>query len=97
MTPITQKDLGINEVTQLQEILKVWEVNISSETETIEVKYEVVTLSPTNVEISTTGRLSYYRRNTEENKAFDFFKNSPIGQGIIQAINGTLNNYPNLG
>jgi len=66
-TPITTKDLGINPETGLQEILKVWKVNIE-----------------------------YGRYNHPSNMAFDNWRNSLIGKGIAQAIEGTIVNYPNI-
>jgi hypothetical protein len=96
ITPITTKDLGINSDTGLQEILKVWEVNISARTELIRVIYEVVTISPTGLEIKSSKDLEYTRYNHPNNMSFDMWRNSPIGRGISQAIEGTINDYPNL-
>lgn len=93
-TPITTKDLGTNPVTGLQEILKVWEVNTSARNEIIRVVYEIVTLSPTGVQVKTTGDLEYGRINHPNNMAFDTWRNSVLGQGIAQAIANTINNYP---
>lgn len=96
ITPITTKDLGINSETGLQEILKVWEVNISARTELIRVIYEIVTISPTNLEIKSSGDLEYTRYNHPNNMSFDMWRGSPIGIGISQAIEGTIADYPNL-
>jgi hypothetical protein len=93
-TPIVTKDLGINSETGLQEILNVWEVNTSARKELIRVVYEIVTLSPTGVEIKTTGDLEYGRFNHPNNMAFNTWRNSILGQGIAQAIANTINNYP---
>jgi hypothetical protein len=95
-TPIVTKDLGINSETGLQEILNVWEVNTSARKELIRVVYEIVTLSPTGVEIKTTGDLEYGRFNHPNNMAFDTWRNSPLGIGIAAAIAGTITTYPDI-
>ncbi len=93
-TPITTKNLGINQETGLEEILKVWEVNTSARKELIRVVYEIVTLSPTGIEIKSSGDLEYGRFNHPNNMAFDTWRNSPLGQGITAAIDGTIAGYP---
>jgi hypothetical protein len=95
MTEIVTKNLGINAETGLEEILRVWSVNINADTEVIEVMYRIYEILPTAMERQVSEK-TYYRYNSETNKAFDNWRNSPIGQGITQAIDATLNNYPNL-
>lgn len=96
-TPITTKDLGINPETGLQEILKVWRVNIDAEIELITVGYKIYTISPTGIEIKESQIIEYGRYNHPRNMAFDNWRNSPIGEGIAQAIATTINaSYPNM-
>jgi hypothetical protein len=95
-TPITTKDLGKNPETGLQEILKVWKVNIDAEIELITVGYKIYTISPTGVEIKESQIIEYGRYNHPSNMAFDNWRNSLIGKGIAQAIEGTIVNYPNI-
>ena len=95
-TPIVTKNLGINTELELEQVLKVWSVDIDAETEIIKVKYKIYTLSPTGIEVAVTPMLEYGRYNHVNNMAFDTWRNSPIGQGITHAINGTLQSYPNL-
>lgn len=96
ITPVTTKNLGINSVTGLEEILKVWEVNINSKIELIRVVYEIVTLSPTGIVVASSGNLEYTRYNSSTNPAFDNWRNSSIGAGITAAIDTTLAKYPNI-
>lgn len=95
-TPITTKNLGVNPQTGLEEVLKVWEVNTSARKELIRVVYEVITLSPTGVEVATSGDQEYGRFNHPNNMAFDAWRNSQLGIGIAQAIAGTIADYPNI-
>jgi hypothetical protein len=96
---ITIKDLGIDSVTGLNQKLKVWEVNINSKTEIIRVGYEIITYSPTGVEVKSSGMKFYTRFNSkkeEGRQAFKEFAEGQIGQGITYAITNTLLKYPQL-
>lgn len=96
MTPIITKQLEPNLITELNEELRVWEVHISARDEKIRVLYEIITLAPNGEVVKTSGDMNYYRYNSETNEAFNTWRNSPIGQGITQAISGTLKDYPDL-
>jgi hypothetical protein len=95
MTEIVTKNLGINAETGLEEILRVWSVYINADTEVINVMYRIYEVLPTGIERQVSEK-NYYRYNSETNPAFDNWRNSSIGQGIIAAIDATLKNYPNL-
>lgn len=95
-TPIVIKNLGINQESGLEEILKVWSVYINAETEIIDVMYKIYEVLPSGLERLNSGEKHYYRYNHPNNMSFDTWRNSPIGIGISQAIEGTINDYPNL-
>jgi hypothetical protein len=95
-TPIVTKNLGVNQETGLEEVLKVWSVYIDAETELILVGYKIYILGTTGVEVKESHKIEYSRYNHPNNMSFDIWRNSPIGRGITQAIEGTLLDYPNL-
>jgi hypothetical protein len=95
-TPIVTKNLGVNQETGLEEVLKVWSVYIDAETELILVGYKIYILGTTGVEVKESHKIEYSRYNHPNNMSFDMWRNSPIGRGITQAIEGTLVDYPNL-
>ncbi len=95
-TPIITKNLGVNQETGLEEVLKVWSVYIDAETELILVGYKIYILGTTGVEVKESHKIEYSRYNHPNNMSFDMWRNSTIGRGITQAIEETLVDYPNL-
>jgi hypothetical protein len=96
ITPIVTKNLGVNQETGLEEVLKVWSVYIDAESELILVGYKIYILGTTGVEVKESHKIEYSRYNHPNNMSFDMWRNSPLGQGITQAIYLTLENYPIL-
>jgi hypothetical protein len=95
-TPIVTKNLGINQESGLEEVLKVWSVFTNAETEIIDVMFKIYELLPSGLERAVSGEKHYYRYNHENNMAFDNWRNSVIGKGIAQAIDRTISDYPNI-
>jgi hypothetical protein len=95
-TPIVIKNIGINQESGLEEILKVWSVFTNAETEIIDVMFKIYELLPSGLERVVSGEKHYYRYNHENNMAFDNWRNSVIGTGISQAIDRTISDYPNI-
>jgi hypothetical protein len=95
-TPIVTKNLRINQESGLEEVLKVWAVNINAETEMIDVMYKIYEILPSGLERLSSGEKHYYRYNHPNNMSFNTWRNSSLGQGITQAIFLTLENYPIL-
>lgn len=86
MTPIAEKDFGIDSDTGLQKKLQVWAFYCDAETELITVVFKVVLISPTGKTVSVVRSGSYSRSGVK----FNELRTSQIGQGIEYKISGDI-------
>ena len=95
---ITNKIIGVDDITGLNIELRVKEVLIDAHKQKIIIKVEKYLVSPTGVEMKLIESLYYERYNDliNNNMKYDQLDASPIGQGIKQILLLDLNNYPNL-
>jgi hypothetical protein len=95
---ITNKIIGVDDITDLNIELRVKEVLIDAHKQKITIKVEKYLVSPTGVEMKLIESLYYERYNDSinNNMKYDQLDASPIGQGIKQILLLDLNNYPNL-
>lgn len=95
MTPLATQSIGINEEIGLEQVVKIWRFEVNAKVERIYVSYEVETLSPTGIVLSTTNGC-FERYNGDENKQFDALRDSQIGQAITGMLANDLKNFPNF-
>lgn len=93
---ITNKMIGVDELTGLNIELRVKELTINAAIKRIAVKIEKCLVSPTGVEMKLVETLYYDRYNEEGNMKYDQLDGSQLGQGIKHILNLDLDNYPNL-
>ena len=99
MTPIAIHQLGLDAETGLNRSIIVTGINIRADIENIIVEYFILTYSPTGVVVRREGPFNYLRYNDlspNGKMAFDYWRNSQIGQDISAAILNTIQNYPDL-
>ena len=89
-TPIAIKDFGMDSVSGMNKQLIVYGLNINTDTQTIEVNYKIVLVSPTGLQFEQS-RYSYIRDNNTPVMHFDTLQASQIGIGIKSVISNDLN------
>lgn len=91
-TPIAIKDFGIDPEYNLSKKIYIHSLNIDAKREVIMVNYDVVLISSTNKIVSILKPGSYVRLNsTNNNNKFDQLRQSEIGIGITELIEGDMN------
>lgn len=96
MAAIATKDIGINPENGLNQRINVWQITIDSKAEVVIVVYNIETLSPNGVVVTTSENKTYTRSNnpetdtTEANMKYDSLRESTVGQMIKGMIDLNL-------
>lgn len=86
MTPIAEKDFGIDAETGLQKKLQVWSIFCDADKEIIVIQFKIILLSPTGITVSILRNGSYTRTGSK----FNQLRESQLGQGIEGLISSDL-------
>lgn len=96
-TPIASKSFGTDQETGLEKRILAHSFHCDAKANRITVICDVVLMSPTGKIVSIVMPVTYRRENIAETPTinaslkFDQLRNSQIGQGIIQLIQGDIN------
>lgn len=108
MKYLVKKELGIDEITGLNQRVIITQFMIDAASEKISIQYKIETLSPTGVVVKSSNPLVYTRYNRvevldengnvvkEANMKFNQLKDSTLGQTILGMLQTDIDGYPDL-